>query len=153
MAYENPTPVAVGIIESTTPGNLLFVERADGGIALVSGYVDKLENAAKAITRESEEEMGLYLNVPGWTLFDSATNSGNRILLFSYYNRRVKMPSNFVPNEEVVALHDLPWDTQLKFPLHMEAVKLWHMKYRKITLVSKVKLGLIKSLKKLFSKE
>lgn len=130
MAFKNPTPVSVGIIESTTPGNLLFVERADGGIALGGGYVDELENAAQAVNRECDEEMMLQLDVKGWRLFHSATNAGNRMLLFSVYKEPVAAPLNFVPNEEVVAVHDLPWDTPLKFPLHNEAVQLWRAQFK-----------------------
>lgn len=130
MTFKNPTPVSVGIIPSATPGNLLFVERVDGGLALCGGYVDELEDTYQAISREVDEEMCLQLARRGWTLFHSATNAGNRMLLFSFYNKPVLMPKNFVPNKEVVAVHDLPWDTELKFPLHMEAVRLWHREFK-----------------------
>lgn len=130
MAYNNPTPVSAGIIESTTPGNLLFVERADGGLALCSGYVDELEDGFQAINREVEEEMGMFLDGDGWELFYHATNKTNKLLLFCFYKEPVAMPTDFVPNKEVVALHDLPWDTPLKFPFHMEAVRRWRAKFK-----------------------
>lgn len=129
MTYKNPIPVAVGIIQSTTPGNVLLIERADGGLALPGGYVDEHEDAYMAINREVLEEVALQLDTDKWVLFHSAVNSGNRLLLFSYYTEKVAVPLDFIQNNEVLRVLDAPVSTILRFPLHQEALALWVEKH------------------------
>jgi len=123
--YKNPTPVSIGIIPSLTAGEIILVERSDGGLALPGGYVDPLEDASTAVTREVLEETGIELDAAQWTLFHSAITQDNKLLLFSYYRQSIAVPAGFVPNTEVVRLLSAPWDTPLRFPLHVEAVEQW----------------------------
>lgn len=125
VMYKNPNPVSIGIIPSLTPGQIILVERSDGGLALPGGYVDPLEDASTAITREVFEETGMVLDAAQWTLFHSAITQDNKLLLFSYYRQALAMPVGFVPNSEVVRLLSAPWNTPLRFPLHVEAVEQW----------------------------
>jgi 8-oxo-dGTP pyrophosphatase MutT (NUDIX family) len=123
--YENPTPVSAGIIPSTIPGFVWFIERADGGIALHSGYVDKLEDGYMAINRETKEELGIDLDVDKWQIFHTAVNKANKLLLFFHYPEAMDPPADFVPNKEVLRVFAAHWDTPLKFPYHMLALKRW----------------------------
>lgn len=125
MTYKNPTPVSVGIIPSLSPGHILFVERTDGGVALPGGYVDEMEDAAAAVTREVFEEMGLELDVMKWELFFSAVTPDNKLLLFSCYQDSVDVPGSFAPNSEIERVFSAPAETRLKFPLHERAVRKW----------------------------
>ncbi|HEY5801136.1 MAG TPA: NUDIX domain-containing protein [Burkholderiaceae bacterium] len=120
-----PAPVSVGIIPAAAKGHVLFIERTDGGIALPGGYVDALENAAQAVTRESFEEMGLHLDVAKWHLFDSHITDTNKLILFSYYHAHVAEPLNFTPNDEVVRVISAPWNTPLVFDQHELALQKW----------------------------
>ncbi|WP_192804919.1 NUDIX domain-containing protein [Noviherbaspirillum aerium] len=126
MAYKNPTPVSVGLIPSHTPGHLILIERGDGGLALPGGYVDELEDTAKAISREVYEETGLELDAAKWRLFHSAITPDNKLLLFSWYPEPVGLPRHIPRNAEVADVLSAPHDTRLKFPLHEDAVRIWH---------------------------
>ncbi|HYD95220.1 MAG TPA: NUDIX domain-containing protein [Noviherbaspirillum sp.] len=123
--YKNPIPVSVGIIPSTTPGELLLVERSDGGIALPGGYIDELEDVALALTREVWEETGLELDRGKWRLFFSTITPDNKLLLFACYAEPARLPKHFMPTTEVVRVLSAPWHTPLKFPLHEAAVRAW----------------------------
>jgi ADP-ribose pyrophosphatase YjhB (NUDIX family) len=123
--HENPTPVSVGIIPGTKPGHIVLIERADGGIALPGGFVERLESGFVALSRELEEETGLVLETSKWQIFWTDTSPGNIMLLFSHYPEAKAAPANFVPNKEVVRVFEAPWNTPLKFPLHEEAVRRW----------------------------
>lgn len=125
--YNNPTPVSVGVIPSSTPGHVLLVERSDGGLALPGGYIDELEDASKAVNREVFEETGLELDAGQWRLFCSAVTPDNKLLLFSYYPRTVALPIDFMANEEVVRVLSASWNTPLRFPLHRAAVQQWYL--------------------------
>ena len=120
-----PMPVSIGIIPSITPGQVILIERTDGGIALPGGYVEELETAITAVNREAFEEMGLELDPAGWQLFSSAVTSDNKLLLFSYYQGLIEVPHKFVANEEVVRVFSAPWNTPLKFHLHEAAIRKW----------------------------
>ena len=127
---KNPLPVAVGIIPALTPGHILIVERSDGGIALPGGYVDPMEDASAAINREVFEETGLELDASLWQLFTSAVTPDNKLLLFSYYPRPVAVPADFMPNEEVIRVMAVSWNTPLRFPLHRAAAQKWYTAFR-----------------------
>ena len=120
-----PAAVSVGIIPAPARGHVLFIERADGGIALPGGYVDERENAAAAITRESYEEMGLRLDAQKWRLFDSAATECNKLILFSHYTDEVPAPAVFQANDEVLRVISAPWNTPLVFALHEQALRRW----------------------------
>jgi len=124
--YKNPSPVSVGIIPSCTPGQIILVERSDGGLALPGGYIDELEDAGTAVNREVFEEVGLELDVRQWQLFSSAITPDNKLLLFSYYPHPVAVPIAFVPNDEVVRVLSAAWNTPLKFSLHRAAAQKWY---------------------------
>lgn len=123
--HNNPKPVSVGIVPGMKPGNIILVERADGGIALPGGYVDELEDSFMAIQRECEEEICLSLEKSKWTIFWTGISPTNHILLFSHFPDATDAPKNFVPNKEIVRVFEAPWNTPLKFPLHEEAVRRW----------------------------
>lgn len=123
--HNNPVPVSIGIIPSVIPGHVLLIERADGGLALPGGYIEEMEDAAQALTREVQEETGLVLDSGGWQLFFSAVTPTNKLLLFSYYAVPVAAPVAFQPNHEVLQVLSAAWDTPLKFALHELALGNW----------------------------
>ena len=122
---DKPAPVTVGIVPSTTMGHVLFIERADGGLALPGGYLEKLEDTSTALTRESFEEMDLELEPHKWRLFHSVVTPCNKLILFSHYVEPVDLPRNFESNDEVLRVLAAPWNTPLVFASHEEALKLW----------------------------
>jgi 8-oxo-dGTP pyrophosphatase MutT (NUDIX family) len=125
VTYRNPTPVTIGIIPSTVAGELILVERSDGGLALPGGYVDAMEDTATSLTREVREEMGIVLQASRWRLFFSSVTPDNKLLLFSRYPEPVPLPSGFAPNTEVTRILSAPYATPLKFPLHEAAIRAW----------------------------
>lgn len=123
--YNSPEPVAAGIIPSTIPGFVWFIERADGGIALHGGYVDPFEDAYLAMSRETKEELDVDIEPSKWQLFHTATNKANKCLLFFHYPDAMDPPADFTPNKEVLRVFAAHWDTPLKFPFHMLALQRW----------------------------
>jgi len=124
--HTKPIPVSIGIIPSTVPEHVILVERSDGGYALPGGYVEELEDATAALNREVFEEISLALDPNEWRLFFSAVTPENKLLLFSYYPKRVALPDCFAPDAEIVRVFSAHWRTPLKFSFHQEALEKWH---------------------------
>jgi 8-oxo-dGTP pyrophosphatase MutT (NUDIX family) len=121
----SPIPVCIGILPSIIPGDVILIERTEGGIALPGGYIEEMEDVPHAINRECEEETELQLDISKWQPFFSAVTPDNKLLLFSYYKTPVEVPPAFIRNEEVVRVFSAPWITPLKFSLHEQALQKW----------------------------
>lgn len=95
--FNNPVPVAVGLLPVATPAGLALAaivrnnEPNRGQLALPGGYVDQGEDAAQATARELEEEIGFVSSPRQWQLLHSATNAKNRLLLFSVFERSLSL--------------------------------------------------------------
>lgn len=137
MSYNNPCPVAVGLLRvfnlvTGTP-RLLAVRRATtpgrGLLAFPGGYVDELESAEVAVAREMREETGLVLPPQLWSPVATRVTSENRLLVFLLCRRTVSPAAidGFVPNAEVTELVCADRSTPLVFPLHQEILRsrLW----------------------------
>lgn len=126
--YNNPVPVAVGIVpvSGTTPGQFLFIRRAVapiGGVACVSGYVDEGESAEQAMARELFEEVGIETLPEDWVVFATRCTANNRLLIFMklvHYRVLEGDLESFVPNSEVSEVLVGDRHTELVFPLQSE---------------------------------
>lgn len=130
MNYENPTPVAVCLIEiegHSSPqlvGLVRGIEPAYGLPALPGGYVDKGESIEQALSREAREEVGLVSTPEEWQLVASRITPQNRVLIFGILKRKVAadwVATQAIPcPREVLAVCQLSRDDELAFPLHQE---------------------------------
>lgn len=130
MNYENPTPVAVCLIEvesQTGPrlvGVVRGIEPGLGQHALPGGYVDKGESIEQALAREASEEIGLTSEPHEWRLVASRITPQNRVLVFGMLRRKVTacwVDNQAVPcPREVLAVSILDRNVELVFPLHQE---------------------------------
>ena len=133
MNYENPTPVAVNMVEVVNNDlrviGLLGIERGIepqlGGLAMPGGYVDKLESIEQAASREFAEEVGISWSPRLWRLSHSAITATNRVLVFC--KAIVCIPEEKVaelkPNAEVRRFVILTRESELCFPLHQQALE------------------------------
>lgn len=127
--YNNPVPVAVGIVPvygDDQTERFLFIRRAVapiGGVACVSGYVDENESAEQAMAREFKEEVGIETLPEDWAVFATRCSAHNRLLVFmklvNYVVHEDDLKS-FVANSEVSELIVGDRHTELVFPLQSE---------------------------------
>jgi ADP-ribose pyrophosphatase YjhB (NUDIX family) len=124
MAYENPTPVVVGmmrveggsttVLNSTCPVKLIAIRRAIqpklGELALPGGYVNKLENAETAMAREYYEETGIVTKPGHWRPVKTVVTPNNILLIFMRHIV-VMMPEQF---EHALAMYAANEDFQLE---------------------------------------
>jgi 8-oxo-dGTP pyrophosphatase MutT (NUDIX family) len=134
--YNNPTPVAVVLIRCICDNNeigLLAVRRGDNrGLALPGGYVDELENAESAASRELMEETGISLPPSAFKVVKTLTNHRNNLLIFCLVDFKVLLTATdiegFVPNSEASELKFVRPGDELIFPMHqavLNDISLW----------------------------
>lgn len=128
--YNNPVPVAVGIIElvneKTGDTFLLGVRRniepQIGGIAFPGGYLNAGETAEAAMARELEEETGLHIPAEHWIVAGTEVTPTNRLLIMlaAEYALPLEALELFVKNDEVQELVAIDANTPICFPLHAQ---------------------------------
>lgn len=133
MSYKNPTPVVVLLIRSISEGGSMRylihergIEPMLGGLAFLSGYIDKGESAEQAAKRELLEEAGLDTMLWMWKPAFTRISPTNKLLIFMRLDcltAEADLLAKFVPNREVRSLSFVrPGDT-LCFPIHTEVLR------------------------------
>lgn len=131
--YENPTPVAVGLVPvSTNDGIKLLavirnIEPKKGEACLPCGYVDKLEDAQHGAAREIFEETGLDLSSDDFSTLTTRVSPGNTLLVFCRYAHIVNASDidlDFKNHEtQKVILADR--QQNFCFPLHNDVAQIF----------------------------
>lgn len=124
-AYRNPTPVAVGIVPL---GNGLYLGVIRSippidGVAFPGGYVNEMETAEQAVSRELLEECTFRTEPSEWKPIATKVTPKNILLIFCELQREVnygELRDAFVRNEEVQSLYMIGKHTPLCFSTHAE---------------------------------
>jgi ADP-ribose pyrophosphatase YjhB (NUDIX family) len=135
IQYNNPTPVAVALLPVYRVGTrgLIAVRRGIepqiGGIALPGGYVDEMETAEMAVSREVMEEVGILIPTNEWRPVATGITPQNRLIIFLITNRLVDsdLITDFIPNREVLELLVVDKTSTLAFDTHQTILlsNLW----------------------------
>ena len=139
MSWDNPVPVAVGLIRVFSPEQGLLgllagrrtIQPCIGEWGLPAGYVNKLESAETAVAREVFEETGFDFPQHLWTPFATRITERNRILVF-HVCKEFLLESDlckFVPNSEcdAVKIVSPAEEPQLCFTTHEEMLQKAHI--------------------------
>jgi len=123
--YQNPEPVAVGILKYSS--GLLLVRRSVpphiNGLCFPGGYIDRNETWQQAIQREIFEETGIETDSNEFTLFNTISSPNNKVLIFGISNK-IRTNYSFVPNSEVSELVIGQFNTKLCFDIHQQIFDL-----------------------------
>lgn len=140
MNYENPIPVAIGLIPINSPTGILLLgirrkkEPAIGQMALPGGYLDKKESAEMACAREVLEEVGLKTVIPEWKILGTRTTDDNRLLVFFGLRKIIPFETYLrlrSESSEVISLELINSNTELAFSFHKEFVDSFFNRQRK----------------------
>lgn len=141
MAREGVYGVAVLLVPVVdlphTPCGLIIIRRdvepQKGKLALPGGFIDPTgETWQEACAREAREESSEILNVDANTIRHFMTRStlNNLLLVFGVappipLQEFAQAAFHFTPNKEVTEVSFITRPTELAFPLHTEAVRMW----------------------------
>lgn len=138
--YNNPTPVAVALIrvknrlQDTKAQGLLAGRRAidpcRGLFAFPGGYIDELESAEVAASRELQEETGIIIPPSQFRPIATRVTPQNRVLVFCLTDTMLVQSDlhRFTPNHECDALSVVSQLDTLCFSTHTDILKqrsLW----------------------------
>jgi ADP-ribose pyrophosphatase YjhB (NUDIX family) len=128
VSYKNPLPVAVLLLP--VDGGLLTVRRGIppqiGKLSLPGGFIDFGETWQEAAVRELSEETNVVVPADEVEEFRVRSSPGGHLLVFGIARpRRSEELPPFVPNEESTERVVLAGPTELAFPLHTEAARLF----------------------------
>jgi ADP-ribose pyrophosphatase YjhB (NUDIX family) len=138
--YNNPTPVAVALIrvknrlQDTKAQGLLVgrrtIDPCKGLFALPGGYVDELESAEIAASRELQEETGIIVPAEYFRPVATRITPRNRILIFCFTETTLLLSDlhRFTPNRECDELNIANELDTLCFSTHTDILKqrsLW----------------------------
>lgn len=138
--YENPKPIVVSIvlfedydknikILGLTRGNNPHV----GEPCLPGGYIDKMENAQMAASRELWEETSLSLHYNNFFVFDTKISKRNTLMIFTSYNKVISYKDidwNY-KNSENLGLLKIENASHLCFETHRQVCGNYLSKIRK----------------------
>ena len=129
ITYDNPRPVAVMLVPVGADG--LLVTRRGGHMigggkwALPGGFIDAGETWQAAGAREVLEETGVVVSAETIQhTMTSSTPDGQFVLIFGRTERIQTLPP-FTKNLETTAIKTIHQPTELAFPLHTDAVRLF----------------------------
>lgn len=128
--YNNPTPVAVAVVEVNDGENTLGfvgirrkIEPRAGTLVFPGGYVNEMETAEVAAKREFEEETGIKLE-SDFQVMKTEITPRNEMLIFCRYHGTVHPELVLdAENDEVMEVVILKREDQLGFPLHDQLFK------------------------------
>jgi ADP-ribose pyrophosphatase YjhB (NUDIX family) len=138
MGHNNPVPVVVALLSIRSKDQkhpkLLAIRRGIapkiGELAFPGGYVNELEDANEAMSRELLEETGLVIEPKHWRPQAIRVTPGNQLLIFmtlGYHGITEKQVHEaFRPNAEAQAYQLVDGTDTLCFPLHDQMLKEWH---------------------------
>ncbi len=129
--YNNPTPVAVAVVQVRHPQEKRFlavrraIEPRIGGVTFPGGYVDERESAEMAASRELREETGLNIPADQWVPFATRVTPDNKLLVFVKALQQLTPEDlyGFEANREVSELVTVTAEDQLAFPLHDQVLR------------------------------
>jgi len=131
IAYINPKPVVVGLVE-VGYGGLLVGKRNHqpklGQWALIGGFMEINETWQEGLAREIWEETGIIVNPGDFRAFGQPRTlvQIQEILIFGTGPRISERELEvFVPNSEMSALRVINGPEELGFPLHSEMARIW----------------------------
>ena len=129
VTYQNPLPVAVGLVP--VDDGLLLVRRTVapriGCLALPGGFINMGETWQQGCVREIEEETGLRVPAEEVQLFDVMSAAEGMVLIFGIMAPRcaADLPA-FVANPETSEVVLMREPGELAFPLHtLAAGQFW----------------------------
>ena len=130
VSYQNPLPVAVALIP-TTSGGLLGVRRGieprKGEVALPGGFIEVGESWQEACAREVMEELEVELDAQKFESFTTLSAPDGTVLIFGLFDEEVEEDAlpPFSQNSEASERVIISPDKHLKlaFDLHTRAAK------------------------------
>lgn len=135
--YNNPTPVAVALIRVVRHNSEIgllagrrTIDPCKGLFGFPGGYIEELETAETAASRELFEETGLSVHSDQFKPVATHITSHNRILIFCLANIVLTPPelSQFTPSSECDELCVVDQYDTLCFPTHTSVLRnrgLW----------------------------
>ena len=138
--YNNPTPVAVALIrvknrlQDTKAQGLLVgrrtIDPCRGLFAFPGGYIDELESAEVAASRELQEETGIIIPPSQFRPIATRITPQNRVLIFCFTETTLLLSDlhRFTPNHECDELNIANELDTLCFSTHTDILqnrRLW----------------------------
>jgi len=124
--YQNPLPVAVGVL-SREDGEILLIRRAidpgKGKWALPGGFIEEDESPQEAVLREIEEEIGIKGELAGLIgVYRSKSELYGSVIIIGY--KIMVQSQNYCPGKEVSEVKSFPKSDLplLTFSSHKEII-------------------------------